>query len=86
MRFVKPGNVKKALARIRRNKGTPGLDGMTVEELGACLKDRWLAIRFRHLDSTEEPKPVRRLDIPKGSSGFVLLAGQQCLTALSSRR
>ena len=32
---IQPGNLKRALARVRRNKGVPGLDGMTVEELGA---------------------------------------------------
>ena len=40
---VEPGNLRKALARVRRNKGAPGIDGMTVEELGAWLKDHWPA-------------------------------------------
>ena len=35
---VEPGNLKKALARVRRNKGAPGVDGMTVDELGDHLK------------------------------------------------
>ena len=35
---VEPGNLRKALARVRRNKGAPGIDGMTVEEMGAYLK------------------------------------------------
>ena len=40
---VEPGNLKKALARVRRNKGAPGVDGMTVDELGDHLKAHWRA-------------------------------------------
>ena len=66
---VEPGNLKKALARVRRNKGAPGIDGMTVEELGAHLKDHWPGTKFRLLDGTYEPQPVRRVEIPKASGG-----------------
>ena len=66
---VAPGNVKKALARVRRNKGAPGIDGMTVEELGAYLKDHWPETKARLLDGTYEPQPVRRVEIPKASGG-----------------
>ena len=66
---VEPGNVKKALARVRRNKGAPGLDGMTVEELGVYLQGHWPEIRSRLLDGTYTPQPVRRVEIPKASGG-----------------
>ncbi len=66
---VAPGNMKKALARVRRNKGAPGLDGMTVEELGAHLKDHWPETKARLLDGSYEPQPVRRVEIPKASGG-----------------
>ena len=66
---VEPGNLKKALARVRRNKGAPGIDGMTVEELGAYLKDHWPETKSRLLDGTYEPQPVRRVEIPKASGG-----------------
>ena len=46
---VEPGNLKKALARVRRNKGAPGVDGMTVDELGDHLKVHWPEIRSRLL-------------------------------------
>ena len=59
---VQPGNLKKALARVRRNQGAPGLDGMTVEELGVHLQDHWPEIRSRLLGGTYEPQPVRRCD------------------------
>jgi RNA-directed DNA polymerase len=39
-------NLKKALAQVKRNKGAPGIDGMTVENLGTYLKEHWLTIRF----------------------------------------
>ena len=66
---VQPGSLKKALARVRRNKGVPGLDGMTVEELGVHLKDHWPEIRSRLLGGTYELQPVRRVRIPKPWGG-----------------
>ena len=66
---VEPGNLRKALARVRRNKGAPGLDGMTVGELGVWLKDHWPETKSRLLDGTYEPQPVRRVEIPKASGG-----------------
>ncbi len=61
--------MKKALARVRRNKGAPGIDGMTVEELGAHLKGHWPETQARLLDGAYEPQPVRRVEIPKASGG-----------------
>ena len=66
---VAPGNLRKALARVRRIKGAPGLDDMTVEKLGAHLKDHWPETKSRLLDGTHEPQPVRRVEIPKASGG-----------------
>ncbi len=66
---VEPGNLKKALARVRRNKGAPGIDGMTVDDLGDHLQGQWAEIRSRLLDGTYTPQPVRRVEIPKASGG-----------------
>ena len=66
---VEPGNLKKALARVRRNKGAPGIDGMTVDDLGDHLKAHWPEIRTRLLDGAYTPQPVRRVEIPKASGG-----------------
>lgn len=66
---VEPGNLKKALARVRRNKGAPGIDGMRVDELGDHLKDHWTEIRSRLLNGSYTPQPVRRVEIPKASGG-----------------
>jgi RNA-directed DNA polymerase len=66
---VERENLKKALARVKRNKGAAGVDGMTVGELPACLKQHWLTIRAQLLDGTYKPQPVRRVEIPKASGG-----------------
>ncbi|MGY0570753.1 group II intron reverse transcriptase/maturase [Bradyrhizobium sp. RDM12] len=63
-------NLKAALARVKRNKGAAGVDGMTVGELPAYLKEHWLTIRVQLLDGTYKPQPVRRAEIPKASGGL----------------
>ena len=68
-RIVARDNLKKALAQVRRNKGAPGVDGMTVDDLAAHLKDHWPEIRAQLLDGTYQPQPVRRVEIPKASGG-----------------
>ena len=84
---VEPGNLKKALARVRRNKGAPGVDGMTVDELGDHLKAHWPEIRSRLLAGSYTPQPVRRVEIPKPSGGVRLLGvpSSHALTQPSSR-
>ena len=67
---VERENLKKALAQVKRNKGAPGIDGMTVEDLGPYLKDNWLTIRAQLLEGTYRPQPVRRVEIPKASGGM----------------
>src|SRR5258708_4174819 len=66
-------NLKKALAQVKRNKGAAGVDGMTVGELPAYLKEHWPTIRVQLLDGTYKPQPVRRVEIPKASGGVRLL-------------
>ena len=66
---VESGNVKKALARVRRNKGVPGIDGMTVDDLGVHLQVHWPEIRSELLDGIYTPQAVRRAEIPKASGG-----------------
>ena len=67
--IVERDNLRKALAQVRRNKGAPGIDGMTVDDLAAHLKDHWLTIRAQLLAGAYRPLPVRRVEIPKGSGG-----------------
>ena len=58
-------NLLRALRQVRRNKGAPGIDGMTVDDLPDFLKQHWPRIRQRLIDGTYRPKPVKRVDIPK---------------------
>lgn len=63
-------NCKQALARVRRNKGSAGIDGMTVEQLPAYLKKHWPTIREQLLSGTYKPQPVKRVEIPKPDGGM----------------
>jgi RNA-directed DNA polymerase len=67
--IVERENLRKALARVKANKGAPGIDGMPIGDLAAYLKEHWLAIRAQLLDGTYKPQPVRRVEIPKASGG-----------------
>jgi len=62
-------NLRRALAQVRRNQGAPGIDGMTIEDLAAYLKDHWTQIRVQLLEGSYRPQPVRRVEIPKASGG-----------------
>ena len=62
-------NLKQALQQVKANKGSPGIDGMTVDELPGYLQQHWPAIREQLLNGTYEPKPVRRVEIPKPDGG-----------------
>jgi RNA-directed DNA polymerase len=66
---VERDNLRKALRQVQRNKGAPGADGMTVDELASHLKDHWPEIRAQLLAGTYQPQPVRRVEIPKASGG-----------------
>jgi RNA-directed DNA polymerase len=52
-------NLKEALRQVRANKGSAGVDQMTVDQLGDYLKQHWPAIREQLLSRTYKPKPVR---------------------------
>jgi RNA-directed DNA polymerase len=52
------------------NKGSPGTDGMTVEELPAYLVEHWEELRARLLAGTYQPRPVKRQLIPKSGGGM----------------
>jgi len=62
-------NLKEALWRVKANKGSAGVDGMTVGGITDYLKQHWPAIREQLLSGTYEPKPVRRVEIPKPDGG-----------------
>jgi len=62
-------NLKEALRRVKANKGSAGVDGMTVGGITDYLKQHWPAIREQLMNGTYEPKPVRRVEIPKPDGG-----------------
>jgi RNA-directed DNA polymerase len=62
-------NCKQALKRVKANKGSPGVDGMTVQQLPGFLQQHWPAIREQLRSGTYEPQPVKRVEIPKPDGG-----------------
>ena len=62
-------NCKQALKRVKANKGSPGVDRMTVQQLPEYLKEHWPAIREQLLRGTYKPQPVKRVEIPKPDGG-----------------
>ncbi|MCW5983267.1 MAG: group II intron reverse transcriptase/maturase [Bryobacteraceae bacterium] len=62
-------NCKQALKRVKANKGSAGVDGMSVQQLPEFLKQHWPAIREQLLSGTYKPQPVRRVEIPKPDGG-----------------
>lgn len=63
-------NCEQALARVKSNKGSAGIDGMTVEQLPDYLKKHWPIIREQLLSGTYKPQPVKRVEIPKPDGGI----------------
>jgi RNA-directed DNA polymerase len=89
---LRPENLEAALRQVRANKGAPGIDGMTVEQLPDYLTTHWPGIKRQLLEGTYQPQAVRRVQIPKPDGGmrklgiptaldrFIQQAVQQVLT------
>lgn len=67
--ILSSGNMRRALRRVKSNHGSPGVDGLTVEELPAYLRDHWEEIRREVLEGRYTPSPVKRVEIPKPNGG-----------------
>jgi RNA-directed DNA polymerase len=63
-------NCKQALARVKANKGSAGMDGMTVQQLPEHLKQHWPVIREQLLSGSYKPQAVKRVEIPKPDGGI----------------
>jgi RNA-directed DNA polymerase len=72
-------NCKQALQRVKANKGSPGIDGMTVDELSEYLKQHGLEIGEQLRSGTYQPQPVRRVEIPKPDGSGVRKLGIPCV-------
>src|SRR5271165_2602034 len=62
-------NLEIAWKRVRRNKGSPGVDGMTIDAAKDYLREQWPIIREQLLGGTYQPQPVRRVEIAKPDGG-----------------
>jgi len=62
-------NLRKALKQVQANKGSAGIDGMTVKQLPDHLSQHWPALRDQMLQGTYQPQPVKRVEIPKPDGG-----------------
>ena len=71
-------NLERAWKRVRQNKGSPGVDGMTIENARDYLREHWPSIRSQLLEGTYQPKPVKRVEIPKPDGGVRKL-GVRCV-------
>jgi RNA-directed DNA polymerase len=71
--ILERNNIKRAVRRVIKNKGAPGVDGMTVRKIRKYLRRHWTKIKQALLDGTYAPMPVRRKEIPK--PGGVRLLG-----------
>jgi group II intron reverse transcriptase/maturase len=72
-RVVERNNATAAWKRVKQNKGSPGVDGMTIDDAGKHLVESWPAIREKLLDGSYQPSPVRRVEIPKSGGGVRML-------------
>ncbi len=66
-------NMLKALQAVEANQGAAGVDGLEVGELRAYLRGHWAVIKEQILNGSYEPRPVRRVDIPKPGGGTRML-------------
>ena len=72
-RVVEAGNLRRALKRVQQNKGSPGVDGQTVEALPDYLRRHWVGIQEQLLTGRYQPSAVKRVGIPKPGGGVRLL-------------
>jgi RNA-directed DNA polymerase len=72
--MLERGNMLKALKAVEANQGAAGIDGMEVKRLRQHLREHWAEIKEQLLNGSYEPRPVRRVDIPKpGGKGTRML-------------
>lgn len=71
--ILERSNMLQAYHRVRRNKGAPGVDGVTTDELKGYLQQHWQPIKQQLLDGSYQPQPVRKVEIPKPGGGTRML-------------
>ena len=68
-------NLEIAWKRVRANKGSPGVDGKTIDDTAEYLREHWPTLQAQLLSGTYQPQPVRRVEIPKPDGGGVRKLG-----------
>jgi RNA-directed DNA polymerase len=79
MRILERNNMHRAWEKVKSNKGAPGSDGMTLEDFPAYAKAHWSEIRQALLNGKYQPRPVRRVVIPKPHGKGERLLGVPCV-------
>ena len=64
-----PTNLAEAWKRVRENKGSSGIDGLTVAAFVEREEEYLLALNSQLRDRTYRPRPVKRVAIPKSDGG-----------------
>ncbi|MFP4042606.1 MAG: group II intron reverse transcriptase/maturase [Bacteroidales bacterium] len=72
-RIISKTNMNDAYKRVMRNKGSHGIDGMSVDELLPYLKENGQSLLKDILEGNYKPQSVRRVEIPKPDGGIRLL-------------
>ena len=73
-------NLLEALKRVEANKGSHGVDGMSVKSLREHIVQNWPTIRKEIEEGTYQPSPVRRVEIPKPNGGGIRMLGIPTVT------
>jgi RNA-directed DNA polymerase len=68
-------NIERAIKVVVRNKGAPGVDGITTEDIKEIMKKEWPKIKQDILEGKYRPKPVKRVEIPKPDGSGVRKLG-----------
>jgi RNA-directed DNA polymerase len=63
-------NLEIAWKRVCENKGSPGVDGLTIDDTADYLREHWPTLRDQLLGGTYQPQPVKRVEIPKPDGGI----------------
>ena len=73
--ICKEDNLRKAFKLVKRNKGAPGIDGITIEDFEQNLLEEMIQLKQEVLGWTYKPTPVKRVEIPKPDGKGVRLLG-----------
>ena len=70
---VEQSNMQRAWSRVKSNKGSAGVDNLSIGQTAVVLKEKWPVIKQQLLDGRYKPEPVLRVSIPKPKGGMRLL-------------